>query len=244
MDVILSEKDTAIIWRGPLKIGVIRQFVADVDWGPLDYLIVDAPPGTGDEPLSVAQTIEDAKAILVTTPQEVSLADVRKSINFCKQVNMDILGLVENMSAMTCPHCGQPIDVFHSGGGQKLAEDRGLNFLGGIPPGPDGGPQLRRRQGGGRFRRGRRSGGDGLQGHHRSGRQGDRVSFPVAAVRTTARRSDASRPASPPGGGSGRVISPARSFFRPRGPAGSGPEPRARRSRPGGGLTGPRARRL
>lgn len=136
VDVILNEKDTAIIWRGPLKIGVIRQFVADVDWGPLDYLIVDAPPGTGDEPLSVAQTIEDAKAILVTTPQEVSLADVRKSINFCVQVNMDILGLIENMSAMTCPHCGQPIDIFHSGGGEQLAKDKNLNFLGGIPLDP------------------------------------------------------------------------------------------------------------
>ena len=90
----------AMIWRGPLKGGVIRQFIADVEWQNLDYMIIDSPPGTGDEPLTVAQTIPDVKALIVTTPQELSLADVRKSINFCPQVGMEILGLVENMSGL------------------------------------------------------------------------------------------------------------------------------------------------
>jgi ATP-binding protein involved in chromosome partitioning len=101
-----ENKDAATIWRGPLKIGVIRQFISDMEWPPLDYLIVDSPPGTGDEPLTVAQTIPDAKALIVTTPQEISLADVRKYINFFRQVHMKILGIVENMSGILCPHCG------------------------------------------------------------------------------------------------------------------------------------------
>jgi ATP-binding protein involved in chromosome partitioning len=100
-----ENKDLATIWRGPIKIGVIRQFIADIDWSDLDYLVIDSPPGTGDEPLTVAQTIPDAKALVVTTPQEISLADVRKSINFCRLVKMEILGLVENMSGLDCPHC-------------------------------------------------------------------------------------------------------------------------------------------
>ena len=102
----------ATIWRGPIKIGVIRQFISDIEWNDLDYLIIDSPPGTGDEPLTVAQTIPGAEALIVTTPQEVSLADVRKSISFCRQVNMKILGLVENMSGLNCPHCGKSIELF------------------------------------------------------------------------------------------------------------------------------------
>ena len=136
IEILTDQKDQAVIWRGPLKIGVIRQFVADVEWGDLDYLVVDSPPGTGDEPLSVIQTIPDAKAVLVTTPQEISLADVRKSISFCRAVDMEMLGLVENMSGLTCPHCGERIDLFHSGGGAALAETQSIPFLGAIPLDP------------------------------------------------------------------------------------------------------------
>jgi len=126
-------KDDAIIWRGPLKFSAIKQFIGDVDWGNLDFLIIDAPPGTGDEPLTVAQTISDAKAIIVTTPQEVALADVRKSINFCKTVKMEIFGLIENMSGFSCPHCGEMVDLFGTGGGEKTASHMGVRFLGRIP---------------------------------------------------------------------------------------------------------------
>jgi ATP-binding protein involved in chromosome partitioning len=139
MDVISIEsllgenKDAATIWRGPLKIGVIRQFIADVEWPDLDYMIIDSPPGTGDEPLTVAQTIPDAKAVIVTTPQEISLADVRKSINFCRQVKMEILGLVENMSGLECPHCGKMIEIFKTRGGMFTAKKEGLRLLGTLP---------------------------------------------------------------------------------------------------------------
>lgn len=126
-------KDDAIIWRGPLKFSAIRQFIADVDWGDLDFLVIDSPPGTGDEPLTVAQNIADAKAVIVTTPQEVALADVRKSINFCKTVKMEIFGLVENMSGFTCPHCNEMIELFGSGGGERTAKEMGIQFLGSIP---------------------------------------------------------------------------------------------------------------
>jgi len=136
IEILTDRKDQAVIWRGPLKIGVIKQFIADVEWGDLDYLLVDSPPGTGDEPLSVAQTIPDAKAILVTTPQEISLADVRKSIDFCRQVGMEMLGLVENMAGLVCPHCGQQIDIFHSGGGKSLAEVSQVALLGSVPLDP------------------------------------------------------------------------------------------------------------
>ena len=126
-------KDDAIIWRGPLKFSAIKQFIGEVDWKDLDFLVIDSPPGTGDEPLTVAQTISDAKAIIVTTPQEVALADVRKSINFCKTVKMDIFGLIENMSGFSCPHCGEMIELFGSGGGEKTATAMGIDFLGKIP---------------------------------------------------------------------------------------------------------------
>jgi Mrp family chromosome partitioning ATPase len=133
LEMVLGDKDTAVIWRGPLKISAIRQFISDIDWGDLDYLIVDSPPGTGDEPLTVAQTIPDAEALIVTTPQEISLADVRKSINFCKQVNLKITGVVENMSGFVCPHCGKNIPIFGKGGGKGMAHQRGVPFLGEIP---------------------------------------------------------------------------------------------------------------
>jgi Mrp family chromosome partitioning ATPase len=137
IESLTPSKDDAIIWRGPIKYSAIQQFIADVEWGELDFLIIDSPPGTGDEPLTVAQTIKDAKAIIVTTPQEVSLADVRKSISFCKTVKMEVFGLIENMSGFTCPHCDKTIDLFGKGGGEKTARDYGLTFLGRIPFDPN-----------------------------------------------------------------------------------------------------------
>jgi len=137
IESLLGDKDTATIWRGPLKIGVIKQFIADIEWSNSDYLIIDCPPGTGDEPLTIAQVIPDTKAIIVTTPQEISLADVRKSINFCKQVNMGILGLVENMSGLRCPYCGKTIDIFKTNGGILTAKRAGLTLLGSLPLEPD-----------------------------------------------------------------------------------------------------------
>jgi len=133
IEAFTPNKDDAIIWRGPLKFSAIRQFIGDVDWGELDFLIIDSPPGTGDEPLTVAQTISDAKAVIVTTPQEVALADVRKSINFCKTVKMEIFGLIENMSGFACPHCGEMIELFGTGGGERTAQEMGIQFLGRIP---------------------------------------------------------------------------------------------------------------
>jgi ATP-binding protein involved in chromosome partitioning len=137
IESLLGDKDAATIWRGPLKIGVIKQFISDIEWDNSDYLIIDSPPGTGDEPLTVAQVIPDTKAIIVTTPQEISLADVRKSINFCRQVNMQILGLIENMSGLKCPHCGKAIDLFKTDGGVKTAKKAGLTLLGSLPLEPD-----------------------------------------------------------------------------------------------------------
>lgn len=136
LEYMMKDRDEAIIWRGPLKIQAIRQFVADMDWGELDYLIVDAPPGTGDEPLSVAQTIPGVQAVVVTTPQSVALADVRKSINFCKTLEMPIAGVVENMSGFICPHCEETVDIFSSGGGEQTARDFDLPFLGRVPMDP------------------------------------------------------------------------------------------------------------
>jgi ATP-binding protein involved in chromosome partitioning len=133
IESLTPSKDEAIIWRGPVKFSAIQQFIGDVEWGDLDFLLIDAPPGTGDEPLTVAQTIPDAQAIIVTTPQEVSLADVRKSINFCKTVKLEVFGLVENMSGFACPHCGESIDLFGNGGGERTAKKMGIPFLGRIP---------------------------------------------------------------------------------------------------------------
>lgn len=136
LEYMMQDRDQAIIWRGPMKISAIRQFIADMDWGELDYLIVDAPPGTGDEPLTVVQTIPLTKAIVVTTPQKVALADVRKSINFCKTVKIDIVGVVENMSGFICPHCNKTVDIFKSGGGEEMAREFDIPFLGKIPMDP------------------------------------------------------------------------------------------------------------
>jgi Mrp family chromosome partitioning ATPase len=137
MEMLIGDKDAAVIWRGPIKISAIRQFISDIEWGDLDFLIVDAPPGTGDEPLTVAQTIPTAEALILTTPQEISLADVRKSINFCHQVDMKILGVVENMSGFVCPDCGKKIDIFGSGGGASMSKQMKVPFMGEIPIEPE-----------------------------------------------------------------------------------------------------------
>jgi ATP-binding protein involved in chromosome partitioning len=127
----------AVIWRGPMKYGMIRQFLKDVDWGTLDYLVIDAPPGTGDEPLSVAQLIgQPAGAILVTTPQELAVADVRRSVSFCEKLSLPVVGIIENMSGLTCPHCGGRIELFKTGGGESLAREMAVPFLGSIPIDP------------------------------------------------------------------------------------------------------------
>ena len=136
MDSLLENRDTAVIWRGPKKTAAIRQFLSGVAWGKLDYLLIDSPPGTGDEHLAVLQAIPHARCIMVTTPQEISLADVRKAIHFLRRVKANLLGLVENMSGLSCPHCGGSIDLFSSGGGERLALERNIPFLGRIPVDP------------------------------------------------------------------------------------------------------------
>ena len=129
--------DEPVIWRGPLKMIAIKQFLSDVNWGELDYLVIDSPPGTGDEPLSVCQIIPDLNgAIIVTTPQDVAILDSRKSVLFAKQLNIPILGIIENMSGLICPHCGKGIDLFGIGGGEKAALDLKVPFLGKIPLDP------------------------------------------------------------------------------------------------------------
>ena len=137
VESLTGGRDDALIWRGPVKYSVIQQFIGQVAWGNLDFLLIDAPPGTGDEPLTIAQTIPDAQAVIVTTPQEVSLADVRKSINFCKTVKMPVFGLVENMSGLVCPHCDCSIDLFGSGGGERTASQMEVPFLGRVPFDPE-----------------------------------------------------------------------------------------------------------
>jgi len=134
---LLKDRDTALIWRGPMKIGVIQQFLRDTQWGDLDILVVDCPPGTGDEPLSVAQLLGDADgAVVVTTPQQVAVSDVRKSIVFCRKIGLPVLGVIENMSGFVCPHCGQTSDIFKRGGGEAMCTDLGVPFLGRIPIDP------------------------------------------------------------------------------------------------------------
>jgi len=130
----VNDTDEAVIWRGPMKTGAIKQFINDVNWGDLDYLIIDAPPGTGDEPLSVVQEIRtNIFGVIVTTPQLVSERDVRKSINFCSKVNMPVAGIVENMSGFVCPHCGELTNVFQQGAGVRLADEFHVPFLGALP---------------------------------------------------------------------------------------------------------------
>jgi ATP-binding protein involved in chromosome partitioning len=133
IEVLMRNREMAVIWRGPLKHQLIRQFLTEVQWDSLDYLVVDCPPGTGDEPMSVAQSIADAKAVIVTTPQEISLADVRKSINFCQKIGLEILGIVENMSGYHCPHCAKELPLFKTGGGEKTAQAAKVPFLGALP---------------------------------------------------------------------------------------------------------------
>jgi predicted Fe-Mo cluster-binding NifX family protein len=136
----LRQDNEAVIWRGPMKYGVIKQFLEDVVWGELDFLIVDSPPGTGDEPLSIAQLLKESgggiQAVIVTTPQELALSDVRKSISFCQQLSIDIIGVVENMSGFVCPHCGKSSEIFKTGGGEQVAREMMVPFLGRVPIDP------------------------------------------------------------------------------------------------------------
>jgi len=134
---LLPDESNAVIWRGPMKHKVIKQFVTDVSWGNLDYLVVDCPPGTGDEPLSIVQLLGNADgAVIVTTPQQLSVTDVKKCITFCRQLNLPVLGVIENMSGFVCPKCGQKTDVFKSGGGEQMARQMNVPFLGRIPIDP------------------------------------------------------------------------------------------------------------
>jgi ATP-binding protein involved in chromosome partitioning len=134
---LLPDADQATIWRGPLKMGVIQQLIGTVAWGELDWLIIDSPPGTGDEPLSVAQTVPGSLGLLVTTPQALAVDDVRRSIGFARKVGMDVVGLVENMAGLVCPHCGERIELFSSGGGAGLAKLAEVPFLGSVPLDPE-----------------------------------------------------------------------------------------------------------
>jgi len=134
---MLDDNDDALIWRGPMKNQVIKQFLKDVDWGELDFLIIDSPPGTGDEPLSVIQLLENADgAVIVTTPQRVALSDVRKGISFCRKLELRVLGVIENMSGFVCPKCGEITNIFNSGGAEKMAQEMKVPFLGRIPIDP------------------------------------------------------------------------------------------------------------
>ncbi|NYT04860.1 MAG: Mrp/NBP35 family ATP-binding protein [Methanomicrobiales archaeon] len=138
MAFLLPDRNTPVIWRGPMKITAIRQFLEDVTWGSLDYLVVDLPPGTGDEVLTVAQLAPNIEgAVIVTTPQDVAVLDSGKAINFVEKIGLRVLGVIENMSGMICPHCGEEIDLFGKGGGKKAAEELGVPFLGGIPMDPE-----------------------------------------------------------------------------------------------------------
>lgn len=131
---LLRSNVDAVIWRGPLKYNVIRQFLKDVEWGHLDYLVIDSPPGTGDEPLSVAQLVgSPAGAVVVTTPQDLAISDVRRCVSFCNTLSLPVVGVVENMSGLVCPKCGEQIDLFKSGGGKALAREMNVPFLGAIP---------------------------------------------------------------------------------------------------------------
>lgn len=126
--------DEPVVWRGPMKTAAVRQFLAQCDWGALDYLLIDSPPGTGDEQLTVCQAIRSMTGcVVVTTPQDVAVLDARRSVNFAKAMKVEVLGVVENMSGLICPHCGQEIDLFGKGGGRKMAEEMGVPFLGAIP---------------------------------------------------------------------------------------------------------------
>ncbi len=134
---MLRHKDDPVIWRGPRKYHMIKQFIMDVQWGELDYLIIDSPPGTGDEPLSIIQLLEKPDgAIIVTTPQDLALSDVRKGVYFCRNLELPVLGVIENMSGFICPKCKERIDIFKSGGGENMAMEMNIPFLGRIPIDP------------------------------------------------------------------------------------------------------------
>ena len=137
MDFLLPSDETPVIWRGPLKMRVIQQFLSDIMWGELDFLFVDLPPGTGDEPLSVMQLIPDIDGvIIVTMPSEVSQVVVKKAITFAKQLGIPVIGIIENMSGFVCPKCGAKLDIFKAGGGKKIAKDLSVPYLGKIPIDP------------------------------------------------------------------------------------------------------------
>lgn len=134
---LLPDKSSPVIWRGPMKMAVIQQFLSDVNWGALDYLIVDLPPGTGDEALSIVQLAPNVQgAVIVTTPQDVAVLDAIKAVKFVEKLELPVIGIIENMSGMTCPHCGKAIDLFGRGGGEKAAQDLGVPYLGSIPLDP------------------------------------------------------------------------------------------------------------
>lgn len=133
----LEGKDTPVVWRGPLKHRLIEQFLSDVRWGTMDYLVIDSPPGTGDEIISIVELLDNVDgAVIVATPQDVALADVRRSIKFCQEASIPILGIIENMSGFICPHCENTVEIFKTGGAQKLAEEYKVPFLGKIPVDP------------------------------------------------------------------------------------------------------------
>ncbi|MFO8052172.1 MAG: Mrp/NBP35 family ATP-binding protein [Thermoplasmatota archaeon] len=136
LSFLMEDQNAPVIWRGPLKINAISEFLGKVNWGELDYLIIDLPPGTGDEALNIAQMLPGSGAIIVSTPQEVALLDSRRSISFARSLKMDIIGIVENMSGMLCPHCGEAIDLFDKGGGEKAADELSIPFLGSVPIDP------------------------------------------------------------------------------------------------------------
>ncbi len=138
MAFLSQDKDTPIVWRGPMKMGALRQFIEDVYWGELDYLVVDLPPGTGDEPLTIAQLISNADgSVIVTTPQDVALLDSRKSVSFSNALELPVLGIVENMAGFICPHCKETVNLFKIGGGEKAANELGVPFLGRVPIDPN-----------------------------------------------------------------------------------------------------------
>jgi ATP-binding protein involved in chromosome partitioning len=138
MGFLLPDTSTPVIWRGPMKMGAIQQFLSEVNWGALDYLIVDLPPGTGDEALSIIQLAPNVQgAVIVTTPQEVSVLDAVKAVKFIERLELPVIGIIENMSGMICPYCKEEIDLFGKGGGKKIAEELGVPFLGSIPIDPE-----------------------------------------------------------------------------------------------------------
>lgn len=138
MDFLLQSEETPVIWRGPLKMKAIGEFLSDIVWGELDFLFIDLPPGTGDEPLSIMQLIPEMDGVvIVTIPSEVSQIVVKKAVSFSRKLNMPVIGIIENMSGFVCPKCGAETDIFKVGGGQKIAEDLRIPFLGRIPIDPE-----------------------------------------------------------------------------------------------------------